>query len=195
MDNLKPNTLSQSIYDLISILKSIDNEKFLGKFSNLVSEVSSALKKDGTIFFAGNGGSASDSDHFATEFVVRFKRERISLPAISLSSNSGMITACANDYDFSKVFSRQCESLLKQNDYVICLSTSGSSQNIIELLNLCKEKNVSSILISGAKTPFFVSEKFQTIVIDSISTARIQEVQKFILHSLCEEIDYIFSDS
>ena len=194
MENLKNNILSKSIQDLISILRVIDNDKFLKEFENLVFEVSTCLKKNGTILFAGNGGSASDSDHFATEFVIRFKRERISLPALSLSSNAGMITACANDYDFSKVFKRQCESLLKQNDYVICLSTSGSSQNILELLNFCNEKGVKSILISGAKTPFFVKEKFQTMIIDSTNTARIQEAQKLILHSLCEEIDCIFSD-
>ena len=195
MDRLNKSKLICSINELISILEKSKEKKLITDFDELVEKTIDTLSNNGTIFFAGHGGSASDADHFATEFVVRYHMNRKSLPAISLSSNSGLITACANDYGFNEIFKRQCESLISGKDFVVCLSTSGSSPNIIKLLEMCKEQRIKHVLISGEKTPKNIIKTFNTFIIGSTCTARIQEIQKIILHSLCEQLDNYYSDN
>ena len=189
MDNIKQSKLQISLNEINELSRIMNEGSFIARFHELYLDVKSCLDNKGTIFFAGNGGSASDSDHLATEFVIRFKEHRKSIPSISLSSNTGLITACSNDYDFSKIFTRQCESLVKNNDIVIALSTSGSSNNIIELLEMCYLKKITCYMISGLKTPKEVKEKYQVIIIPTYTTSRIQEMHKLIGHSLCEEIE------
>lgn len=195
MDSLEKSKLTHSINELILILERSKNNSFIAEFEDLVKKTKEVLLNKGTIFFAGNGGSASDADHFATEFVVRYYKNRKSLPAISLASNSGLITACANDYGFNEIFKRQCESLIDKKDLVICLSTSGSSSNIISLLQMCKDEQINHLMISGGKTPKNIRKSFNTFIIESEDTARIQEIQKLILHSLCEQLDILYSEN
>ena len=98
-------------------------------------------KKNSKILVCGNGGSATDADHFVTELVVRFKKSnRKALPAISLSSNPGLITACANDYKFDYIFKRQLEALASRDDCLILISTSGKSRNIIQAAKYARKK-------------------------------------------------------
>ena len=117
----------------------------------------SALNKNGKIIFCGNGGSASDSQHLAAEFVGRFNKDRISMPAMSLTSDSAVVTAIANDYGYEKVFSRQLEGLGLSNDVIFCISTSGNSKNILEVLKKAKDMSIKSILLSNVLSILFCS--------------------------------------
>ncbi len=149
----------------------------------------SALNKNGKIIFCGNGGSASDSQHLAAEFVGRFNKDRISLPAISLTSDSAVVTAIANDYGYEKVFSRQLEGLGLSNDVIFCISTSGNSKNILEVLKKAKDMSIKSILLSSEKIIETKNLADLTILVPSESTARIQEAHIFIGQTICEIVE------
>ena len=129
-DRIIAETLEQSS-KIIADLYNLSNE--INKTANLIVN---ALAKNKKIIIIGNGGSAADAQHIAAEFLGRYKIKRKSIPAIALTSNSSTTTAIANDYDFSDVFSRQCESLVSKGDVVIGISTSGNSQNVIKGLKI-----------------------------------------------------------
>ena len=137
----------------------------------------------------GNGGRATDADHFVTELVVRFKKKRKSLPAISLSSNPGLITACANDFRFSYIFKRQLESLAKRDDCVIFISTSGNSPNIIEAAKYAKRKKIFSIALSGKNGGKLKKLCNLSYIAKTDSVAKIQELHIFLLHYFCQTIE------
>ena len=117
-----------------------------------INLIHKSLKKGGKIFLCGNGGSSADAQHLAAEFTVRLRPgvNRRAIPAISLSSDSSNLTACGNDYGFKKIFSRNLEALYKKNDILIAISTSGNSENILDVLRYCKQKKITSIGFLGS---------------------------------------------
>ena len=119
------------------------------KIENAINEIIDCLKRGNKIIIFGNGGSAADSQHIAAELIGRFQKERKSLPAISLTTDSSIITSLANDYSYDVVFSRQCESLVSKGDVVIGISTSGNSKNVENGLITSKEKNAITIGLLG----------------------------------------------
>ena len=152
---------------------------------------SDTLRNGNTIFWCGNGGSASESSHLAVELIGRFKNNRNPLPSISLNSDSTAITCIANDFGFEHIYSRQLDGLAKSGDLLIALSTSGKSQNIINVLKTAREKGVTSISLLGKGGGGAISESDHSITIKSEETARIQELHLLIGHTFCEfaEID------
>ena len=127
--------------------KFVESESIISKSKNLLDEINicvfkiiNSLQLGKKIILFGNGGSAADAQHMAAEFVGRYLLERASIPAISLTTDTSIITAIANDYDFNKIFSRQCEALLSPKDIVIAISTSGNSQNVLEGVKTAKKK-------------------------------------------------------
>ena len=178
--------------DLIE--KRIENFKLLKEQSDNISKavdiILSALKKGTKVLFCGNGGSAADSNHLAAEFISRFKRERKSLPAISLSSNNSIITAIANDYDFEKVFSRQVEGLANNGDVLIGISTSGKSKNVINAFLSAKEKGARTIFLTGNNKP--QADCDLIICAPSEVTAEIQEMHIAIGHIIAELVEKEF---
>lgn len=153
------------------------------------------LEAGGKLFFIGNGGSAADSQHLAAEFVVRFKRERSPLAAIALTTDTSILTAHSNDYSFDTVFSRQLEALGSDKDMVFGLTTSGNSPNIINALNVAKEKGIFSVALTGRDGGAIKGIADQSIVIQHEETARIQEAHLFIGHCLCDIVDRVFATS
>jgi D-sedoheptulose 7-phosphate isomerase len=149
------------------------------------------LRKGGTLYLAGNGGSASDCEHFATELVVRLtaKKDRDSLPAVSLTANTGLLTAAANDYGFERVFARQVEGLVGKNDVLCLISTSGNSENLVEAAKIAHKKNVSVIALLGMNGGSLKSLCEQSIVVPSDSVQRIQEEHGFVIHTIVELIE------
>ena len=117
------------------------------KIDLIIKKMAFTLKRDGKIFICGNGGSAADAQHLAAEFLVRLrpKINRRPLPVISLAMDTSTITACANDYGFENLFSRNLQALATSNDILICISTSGNSKNIIKVLKLAKKIKVFSV--------------------------------------------------
>ncbi len=148
-----------------------------------------SLKSGNKILVCGNGGSAAEAQHFVAELVVRFKLERKSIPAISLTTDSSILTACSNDYSFSEVFSRQIEGLAKKGDVLLCLTTSGNSENLLKAAKKAKELDCKVISFTGNKQNRLEDLSDITVKVKSENTARIQEIQLFLIHQLAEEIE------
>ena len=163
---------------------------------NVSDQIINCLEKDGKVIVMGNGGSAADSQHFVAEFIGRYKIERKSIAAIALTTDTSIITAIGNDYEFEQIFSRQCESLAKHNDILIAISTSGNSKNIVKALKESQKKVAKIVGITGEKKGKM--EKYCDIVlkIPSKDTPQIQEVHRIVLHMICEIVEKkIFENS
>ena len=161
--------------------------------SSLVSQVSELIadkiQVGGKVLFAGNGGSAADSQHLAAEFVGRFKRERGPLPALALTVDSSALTSIANDYSFDDVFVRQLAALGDNGDVFIGISTSGRSRNILRCLDICRANGIVSILLTGKVSDDSSLNADFIIDVPSTVTARIQEAHILIGHTICELVE------
>lgn len=138
----------------------------------------------------GNGGSAADAQHFATELMVRFERERNPLPAIALTCDSSNITAGGNDYGYDFVFERAVHGLGKPGDVLVAISTSGNSPNVIRAVNKANEMGIKVIGLLGKDGGKMKDQQMDVhLIVPSKSTARIQESHITIIHTLCRLID------
>ena len=164
-------------------------ENYLPQVESLALECFDALGKGGKIVFFGNGGSAADSQHLAAEFVVRFKKERQALASIALTTDTSILTAHTNDYEFDTVFARQVEALVKPEDVVIGLTTSGTSPNINLGLEAANKLGAYTVAFTGRDGGKVKDIANLPIIIENNITARIQEAHMFIGHWLCEAID------
>ncbi|MDQ4149781.1 MAG: glycosyltransferase [Actinomycetota bacterium] len=152
--------------------------------------VSESFESGGKLLVCGNGGSAADAQHFAAEFVGRFKvSDRPGLPAIALTSDSSILTAWANDAGYKKVFSRQIEALGRPGDVVLVISTSGRSPNLIEALEAARAKNLRSVAVLGSDGGFARQLADVSIVVPSSDTQHVQEAQIVVLHLVCELVE------
>ena len=147
--------------------------------------MAAALKAGRKIIWFGNGGSATQSQHMAGEFVGRFQRERRSLPSLSLTENMASVTAIGNDYGFEQIFSRQLEGLAQPGDVAVGLSTSGNSPNVVAGLRQAKAMGVAAIGLTGGSGGQMAGLCDVCICVPSGVTARIQEVHLTIGHILC----------
>lgn len=141
----------------------------------------------GKVLLIGNGGSAADAHHIAAELVGRFKLERSALPAISLATDTSVITAVANDYGYGHVFSRQIEALASERDVLIAITTSGTSPNILRAIKTARSKGLKIISLTGNKSEHVELIKISdlTIEVPSKNIARIQEAHTTIGHIIC----------
>lgn len=153
-----------------------------------------SLQTNGKLLIAGNGGSASDAQHFASELVGKFKKERKALPAIALTADTSTLTAIANDYSFERVFSRQIEALAKRGDVFFGISTSGNSRNVIEALKTAKKADCQIIGLTGRTGGEIKNYCDVLINVDSENTARIQEAHILVIHILCKLIEESLSN-
>ncbi len=144
------------------------------------------------VLICGNGGSAADAQHIATEFVGRYETERRALPAISLTTDTSALTALANDYDFERIFARQVEALAVEGDCLIAISTSGNSRNVIAAVMEARRNNCKVIGMTGAAGKKLASLCDACIMVPSERTARIQEAHITIAHIWCEMVDAAF---
>ena len=158
-------------------------------FSQAVEHMAVCLEKGRKILVFGNGGSASQAQHFAAELVNRYLKIRAPLPAIALSTDTSALTSIANDFSFDLVFSRQIEALGEKGDMAIGLSTSGNSQNIIYAFESARKKGLKTIAITGNGGGKMASVCDYLLDVPSDATPRIQEVHLLILHILAEEIE------
>jgi D-sedoheptulose 7-phosphate isomerase len=147
------------------------------------------LKNGGTIFWCGNGGSASDSQHLAGELVGRFVEERKPLKSISLTADSAVMTCIVNDYGYEHIFSRQVEALGTKGDVLVAISTSGNSKNIIKAIKKANEMDIVTIGLLGKGGGKALDLVNKSISIKSKSTGRIQEMHILIGHILCDLIE------
>ena len=154
-------------------------------------ELIKIFKNDGGLFLCGNGGSAADAQHIATEFVSRFYKERPGLNAEALSVNTSTLTAIGNDYSFERVFARQLEAKAKPGDMVIGISTSGRAKNVIEALDYAKDHGIKRVLLTGANEAPEINTYADYIMrVPSLITPRVQEAHIFIGHVLAEYVEW-----
>jgi D-sedoheptulose 7-phosphate isomerase len=148
-----------------------------------------ALLAGNKLMFCGNGGSASDSAHLATEFTCRFKEDRRPYPAMAFTVDAGLMTAIGNDYDFTEVFARQVAAFGKAGDVLVVLTTSGKSRNILSALEEARRRGITTIAFLGKGGGFTKGAADIELVVPGVETARIQEAQQFLLHVLCEIVE------
>ncbi|GAQ95067.1 D-sedoheptulose 7-phosphate isomerase [Thermodesulfovibrio aggregans] len=170
-------------------------EQFFKENINLIKEVSEIIAKTlnegGKILIFGNGGSATDASHIAAEFVNRFKRERPGLPAIALNTDMAVITAIANDYDYSEIFAKQIKALGNSGDIAIGISTSGSSRNVIKAVEVAKKRGLKTIAFTSTKGEKLISKVDYAFAVPSEDTPRIQETHITLGHIICEVVEDI----
>ena len=169
-----------------SIKKSIEN---IPEIIKIIESITKSLKKGNKIILFGNGGSAADAQHIAAELVGRFGYDRKSLPAISLTADTSVITSIGNDYSFEKIFSRQCESLVNKGDVVVGISTSGNSINVKNGLLVSKRKGAKTVGFLGRKGGHIKNIVDIPLIVNSNSTPRIQEVHRTAAHIICEIVE------
>ncbi len=161
---------------------------FVAKVARATAEIQRCLRNGHVLYFAGNGGSAAMASHFMAELVGRYRRERPGFRAISLCSDSALLTALANDFPISELFSRQLSALARKGDVLICLTTSGRSPNILNALKAAEELGISAVTLCGSHTGD-VDNYGHVISVTSADTPRIQEVHGLLLHVIAEAVE------
>lgn len=158
-------------------------------FRRLVGLVTGVIRAGGKILLFGNGGSAADAHNIATEFAVRYKRDRAAIPALGLTTDGGVITAIGNDLGFEKVFSRQVEAVGRAGDVAIGLSTSGRSPNVIEGLRTARAMGLATVAFGGGNGGRLAEVSDLMLIVPSGTTARIQEMHILLGQMLCGAVE------
>ena len=171
------------------VVKQATLAKNLPQIVRAAQSVLAAFKGGHKIFFFGNGGSAADSQHIAAEFIGRFQKERKSWPAIALTTDTSILTALGNDYNFDIVFARQLEGLGQKGDVVFAISTSGNSKNVLAGVKQARAMGMTTIGVTGGTGGALASACDIVIVAASSKTARIQETHLCIFHAICEIVE------
>ena len=185
---LQNSILSKQLTDHVELI--IENKELIVSGVQIIAQLASdSLLRGGTIFWCGNGGSAADSQHLAADLVCRFVSDRIPLKSVALTTDTSILTAISNDYSFDKIFARQLEALGKEGDVLIAISTSGNSRNIKEAVLTAKNIGVEAIGLLGRDGGSSVDLFSQKLIIQSNSTARIQEAHILIGHLIIDLIE------
>lgn len=177
----------RSLADVVTTFQSL--VPFQSELEKAAALVADALISGHKLMLCGNGGSASDSAHIATEFTCRFCEDRRPYPAMAFTIDGGLMTAIGNDYHFDDVFKRQLTAFGKKGDIFIGLSTSGNSRNVLLALEQAKKLGITTIALLGKTGGFTAGIADLEIIVPGVITARIQEAQKFLLHVLCEIVE------
>ena len=151
-----------------------------------------AVHVGGKLLIFGNGGSAADSQHMATELVGRFVRERKALPALALSVDTSILTAVANDYGYNRVFARQVEALGRPGDIAFGISTSGNSRSVLEAIEVAKVRELTTVALTGRDGGAIGAAADIHINVPDAATPRVQEVHRTVIHVLCELVEREF---
>lgn len=151
----------------------------------IAETVIEALREGGTVYFCGNGGSAADAQHMASELVGQFEQDRAAIPAAALTTDTSLLTAVSNDYGFPYVFERQVDGLMNSKDVLVAISTSGTSENVVRAARAAREKNCSVVGFTGASGGDLASICDETLTVPSDQTAHVQEGHLLAGHILC----------
>lgn len=191
-ENSPHNYFYKRLEEHTNIFKKIaSDQELLDKVNEIGDKIIEIFKDKGAVYLCGNGGSAGDAQHIATEFISRFYKERPGLNAEALSVNTSTLTAIGNDYGFERVFARQLEAKAHKGDMVIGITTSGVSKNVLEALRYAgKNEMVSVLLMGGFENPGLVDAADYIIRVPSLITPRVQEAHIFIGHVIAEYVEY-----
>jgi D-sedoheptulose 7-phosphate isomerase len=183
--------IQQQFFDSAD-LKYQSAEALTRPIAEAVHALVGCITAGGKVLACGNGGSASDAQHFAAEFVGRFERERPGLAAIALNTDTSILTAIGNDYDFTQVFAKQVQALGQPGDVLLALSTSGSSANVLAAVEAARAKDMTVIALTGRGGGKLRERLLETdvhVCVPHDRTARIQEVHILVIHCLCDAVD------
>lgn len=183
------SSLEKSIKENIKIKKLLLKKKKI--ICKIINQIYLTLNNKGKILTCGNGGSAADAQHLAAEFMVRLRPNinRAPLPVISLALDSSTITACGNDIGFEKIFSRNLQAIGSNKDLLLCISTSGNSKNIIEVLKMSTKMKIPSISFLGNNGGLAKKRSDLSLIVPSKNVARIQEAHIFLGHYIFEQVE------
>ena len=187
--------IQQAFTESIQTKEKFLNASNINKIIEVAKKISAAFNNGKKLILFGNGGSSTDASHIAAEFINRFQRERPGLPALALNTDMAVITAIANDYDFSEIFSKQLKAISEDGDIVIALSTSGNSPNILKAMDVAKKKKLTTIALTGLKGDKFASKATFSFIVPSKSTPRIQETHIIIGHVICQMVEEILFEA
>jgi D-sedoheptulose 7-phosphate isomerase len=184
--------IQQQFFDSAD-LKYAAAEPLSKSIAEAVEAVLGSITAGGKVLACGNGGSAADAQHFAAELVGRFERERPGLAAIALTTDSSILTAIGNDYDFASIYSKQVQAIGQPGDVLIAISTSGNSANVLAAVEAAHAKDMTVVALTGRTGGRLVELLTDTdvhIAVPHDRTARIQEVHLLALHCLCDAVDF-----
>lgn len=177
----------RAIAEHLEVVRQLQDQQAL--LESIARAITAALRAGHKILWCGNGGSASDSQHMAAEIVGRFRRERRGLPAISLTTDTSILTAVANDYGYEAVFARQVEALGVRGDVLVGISTSGNSRNVVSALEVARLQGLVTVAFTGAGGGRMGQVADYLFAVPSKDTARIQEAHILTGHMLCDWIE------
>ncbi len=182
--------IAQDIRDAISVKEAVlkDQLALIEKAANVTAQ---CLRAGHKLIFFGNGGSASDSQHLAAEFVGRYEKERRALPAIALTTDTSILTAVGNDYGFERIYERQIEALGQKGDVAFAISTSGNSPNVLAAVAKARSLGIYTIGFTGRDGGKIKDKVDLAFIVPSHKTSRIQETHILVGHIICERVDEI----
>lgn len=184
--------IQQQFFDSAD-LKYAAAEPLSKSIAEAVDAVMGSITGGGKVMACGNGGSAADAQHFVAELVGRFERERPGLAAIALTTDTSILTAIGNDYDFASIYSKQVQALGQPGDVLIAISTSGNSANVLAAIEAAHAREMTVVALTGrtgGRLRALLSDTDVLIAVPHDRTARIQEVHLLSLHCLCDAIDF-----
>jgi D-sedoheptulose 7-phosphate isomerase len=188
--------IRQELSKLTELLTLIhQDDSLLANITSISHRCAHSLLSGNKLLFAGNGGSAADAQHLAAELMGRLRYNRPGIPAISLTTDTSVLTALSNDFGFEHIFSHQIDALGQENDVFIAISTSGQSPNIIKAIEVARQKKLIVILLTGSNTPEIAEHCDYIIQIPSLDTQKIQECHIVIGHILCALIEDLVTNS
>ena len=183
------STFKQRTQQALDAFQQLGAEPIATAVEASIVKIIDSFKAGGKLLILGNGGSAADAQHFAGEMVGRFYFDRNPLPAISLSTDTSVITCVGNDYSFDEIFSRQVRALASDRDVVFGISTSGNSENVYRAFLAAREAGAATVLLTGARKGRIETISDVVIAVPSADTPRIQEMHLFVEHFICENIE------
>lgn len=185
--------INEIIADHIKVVR--DLELLIPEIKTVAGRMVDSIERGGAIFWAGNGGSAADSQHLAAEFVGRFRRERSPFASVALTTDTSVLTAVSNDYGYEEVFRRQVEALCTAEDVLVGISTSGNSANVLAAVEEANSKGIQTVGLSGKGGGKLKELTDTCLVVPSDATARVQEAHILIGHVLCEHVEHALTTS
>ncbi len=191
MPTMLEQRIQQQFFDSAD-LKYAAAETLTRPIADAVAAIVGAITSGGKVLACGNGGSAGDAQHFAAEFVGRFERERPGLAAISLATDTSILTAVANDYAFEQIFAKQVQALGQPGDVLLAISTSGNSANVMAAMDVARQKDMVVVALTGkggGRMAGMLGETDVHICVPHTRTARIQEVHLLVIHCICDAVD------
>ncbi|MBO83435.1 MAG: phosphoheptose isomerase [Actinobacteria bacterium] len=179
--------IKNQITESVKVIQDIEHLEI--DIKNVSKQIVNCIKNGKKIIIFGNGGSAADAQHIAAEFIGRFKEERSSFPAISLTTDTSVLTSLSNDYSNDIIFSRQCEGLVNLDDIVLGISTSGNSINVKKALEVSKSRGAITIGLLGNNGGAIKEITDFSLIVNSSITSKIQEAHRVIYHIICEIVE------